>query len=250
MNRDECLTAYPNLEGANLEGAILWGANLEEANLWGANLEEANLWGANLEGANLRGATLEGANLRGANLEGANLRGTNLRGANLWGANLEGANLEGANLRGAVLRGANLWGANLRGANLEGANLWGAILRGANLWGANLRGANNIPAIVAARLLVPPEIGEFTFYKKLRDGTICKLRCPVDAKRSSATTRKLRVEFAEVLEGEGYSVYSSSFHYKPGLVVRCRVWNPDRWVECGGGIHGFLTRVEAEEYTL
>jgi hypothetical protein len=27
--------------------------------------------------------------------------------------------------------------------------------------------------------------------------------------------------------------------------VRCDTWNEDRWTECGGGIHFYLTREEA-----
>jgi hypothetical protein len=31
--------------------------------------------------------------------------------------------------------------------------------------------------------------------------------------------------------------------------VRCDKWNEDRWIECGGGIHFFLTRIEAERHS-
>jgi hypothetical protein len=47
---------------------------------------------------------------------------------------------------------------------------------------------------------------------------------------------------------EGVSVYTADIVYRVGEVVRCDVWNEDRWVECGGGIHFFLTRKEAELY--
>ena len=77
--------------------------DLERINLEGADLDWAMLAGANLMGTKLEKANLKGANLQGANLEGANLRKANLQGANLEGANLEEAIFEEANLKGAHL---------------------------------------------------------------------------------------------------------------------------------------------------
>jgi hypothetical protein len=33
-----------------------------------------------------------------------------------------------------------------------------------------------------------------------------------------------------------------------GEIVKCDKWNDDYTVECGGGIHFFITRLEAENY--
>jgi hypothetical protein len=46
----------------------------------------------------------------------------------------------------------------------------------------------------------------------------------------------------------GISLYDSKTIYTAGEVVTCDIWNPDRWVECGGGIHFYLTRIEAENH--
>lgn len=153
----------------------------------------------------------------------------------------------GANLEGADLRGANLGGANLEGANLEGANLGGANLRGANLRGAR------IDPIAAARVSLVPEVGQFDGWKKCRGGVLVRVRIPAEARRSSATSRKCRAEFVEVVEvigaEIGVSIHDGETTYKVGETVRCDRWNEDRWVECGGGIHFFLTRIEAEHYS-
>ena len=75
---------------------------------------------------------------------------------------------------------------------------------------------------------------------------------PADAKRSSATTRKCRAEFVDVLEifgaEEGVSNYNSTMVYRKNERVICDEWDNDRWNECAGGIHFFLTRQEAEVY--
>jgi hypothetical protein len=91
--------------------------------------------------------------------------------------------------------------------------------------------------------------GDLIGYKKLAGGTICKLLIPKDAKRSNATGRKCRAEYAVVLEGEGVSQHDSAFTYKVSETVRPREpFCEDRWEECASGIHFFITRDEAEEY--
>ena len=235
---------------------------IREANLYGANLYEADLRGANLYGANLYEADLRGANLRGANLYEADLRGADLRGAdlyeaNLYGANLRGADLYGANLRGADLRGANLRGADLRGANLYGADLYGADLRGADLYGADLYEAKNAELVFAQTLIVGE--GDVIGWKKCRDGMLVKLMIPADAKRHNATGRKCRAEFADVLEiidlndkrkkpTQAISQHDESVIYEVGKRMVPHHYEPNRFEECAGGIHFFITKIEAENY--
>jgi hypothetical protein len=227
----------------------------DEAESFSALVQAAVKSGANLDGANLAGANLTRANLAGANLTRANLTGANLDGANLAGANLDGANLAGANLTRANLTRANLTGANLAGANLTRANLDGANLDGANLDGANLTGAKNFSDLANAQSSIVPETGAFIGWKKCRDNVIVQLQIPADAERSNATGRKCRASKAKVLKvfgaKEGVSQNDASVVYKIGKIVKPTAknpWNPNRWIECSGGIHFFITRLEAEKY--
>lgn len=194
-----------------------------------------------------------------ADLRGANLRDADLRDADLRGANLGYANLRDADLRGAYLRYADLYVANLTGANLRGANLGHADLRGANLRGANLRGAY-ADEYTAGFHLVCPEEGAFIAFKSAESKqgkVIIKLEIPADAKRSSATTRKCRASKAVVLsvadkEGsevqEAWPEHDTNFIYRVGKTVVPDFFDDDRWKECSGGIHFFMTRAEAESY--
>ena len=229
-----------------------------------ADLREAALYGLNLCGVNLYGADLIRADLRVADLGGANLREVLLREANLSGADLREANLSGADLYGADLSGANLSGANLSGADLIGTNLSGANLYRADLYGANLRWAKNIPSY-ACRLVCPEE-GSFIGFKKARTTApdfreaIVKLLITEDAKRSSATTRKCRCDKAKVisitsLDGKenfttAYSYYDRIFQYTVGQTVVIDDFDEDRWNECSTGVHFFITREEAIDYTI
>ena len=209
--------------------------------------------------ANLRGANLYGANLRGANLREANLSGANLREANLSGANLYGANLRGADLSGVDLYGANLYGADLSGADLYGANLYGANLREVNLFGADLYGAKNGDLVKAQTVIVPE--GDIIGWKKCLDNVIVKLLIPKEAKRSNATGRKCRAEYVEVLDliygndkrkkvEKAISSHDKKTEYKKGETVKCDKWDEERFNECSGGIHFFITREEAEDYNI
>jgi hypothetical protein len=249
-------TYTPEELKAVLAEHVKWlrGEGVSRANLTGANLRDADLTGADLSGANLRYANLRYANLRDANLRDADLIGANLRDANLIGADLSGANLRYANLRYANLRDANLRDADLTGANLIGANLIGADLSYANLRDADLRDADlsnakNIPSFQICE-------GDLIVYKKV-EGKIVTLAIPKDAKRTASIVgRKCRSEYALVLEIEGHEPVISngcgngvSTLYQEGKEVLSDSYDDDWSVECSHGIHWFLTRKEAEDWT-
>ena len=252
---------------ADLRGADLSNANLSNVNLRGADLRGAYLGGADLSGTNLRGANLRGANLGDADLSGAILSNSNLVDADLSGATLSEANLSGATLGKADLSGATLSEANLSGANLSGATLGKADLSGARLYGTilvhtDLSGAkldkikyNENTTFFA---LVCPEEGDFIAWKRVNN-IIVKLSIPAEAKRSSATTRKCRCEYAKVLELQnldgtpynGDKVVNKRYVetiYKVGEIVHPDSWDDNRWNECSHGIHFFITRDEAVRY--
>ena len=118
----------------------------------------------------------------------------------------------------------------------------------ADLYGANLIGAKNIPALAVAQTSICAE-GELRVYKKTREGIVV-LQIPADAARSNATGRKCRAEYAVVLKTPNnkpaHSLHDESFVYVEGATVRPDTWCADRWQECAGGIHFYLTRAEAE----
>ena len=167
-------------------------------------------------------------------------------GANLSGAYLSGAYLDGANLGGAYLDGANLGGAYLSGAYLDGAYLSGAYLDGAYL--SEVKGGT-LPLL---RTLIVPQVGQFIGWKKCCGDVIVKLMIGKRAKRSNAHGRKCRAEYVKVIEVfgglVGISIHDKTTRYEAGKIVHCDKWNEDRWTECGGGIHFYLTREEAEAH--
>ena len=180
----------------------------------------------------------------------ADLRGAYLRGADLQGAYLRRADLQGADLQGADLRGADLQGADLRGADLRGAYLQGADLQGADLQGADLQGAAGAELALAISTHLPE--GQFDAWKKCKNDVLIRLRIPSDANRSHGASRKCRAEFVEVLEvigaDKGVSIHDNKTEYIVGQTVRCHSWDDDRWNTCAGGIHFYLTRLEAEAH--
>lgn len=226
-------------------------------------LKKHEMWIRNEKGgerADLRGANLCGANLCGADLHGADLYGADLYGADLHGANLRGADLREANLYRADLCGANLYGADLRDADFLEANLYGVDLHEVNFYGANFYGAKNVPFIP----MVCPDTGSFTGWKKCinvnSELVIVKLIILEEAKRSSGTTRKCRASKVFVKEiqdiignrigGEAHSFYSFDFIYKEGDTIEVPDFCEDRFDECNKGIHFFINRQEAVNYTF
>ena len=161
------------------------------------------------------------------------------------------AGIAAAGLPTQWLPAINLSWANLSEANLSGAYLSEADLSGAYLRGAYLRGAKDIPAFANAQTVIVPE-GQIVGWKKCRDNVIVKLIIPAEARRSNATGRKCRAEYADVAEvigaEAGISRQDGMTEYRVGQRVTCDKWCEDRWEECAGGIHFFITRDEAEAY--
>ncbi|RLC32202.1 MAG: hypothetical protein DRH37_01220 [Deltaproteobacteria bacterium] len=160
-----------------------------------------------------------------------------------------------------LLQDVNFTGANLREANLKGAFLVLANFKDATLIGANFQNACLIDAnFTLAKYnhdtigIHPAPEGDLIGWGS-KAGVLVKLLIPAAAKRSCSTGRKHRAEYAKCIR-----VYNSSksvkvtnsydtLEYVEGNTVTCHSWNDNRWEECTGGIHFFLTRQEAESYT-
>ena len=124
------------------------------------------------------------------------------------------------------------------------AYLRGAYLQGANLQGANLQGAK-LPHYQI------PQHGELRVYKKA-SGKIVLLKIPSWAQRTAALVgRKCRASIALVLAIEGDSAVTTerNMTYEIGKYAKPDSYDPDPRVECSHGIHFFLTRAEAEEFS-
>lgn len=194
----------------------------------------------------------------GVNWNWANLTGTNLSGVNLSWAFLTRANLSYANLTGTNLSWASLCFADLLWVNLFIAKLVGAILNWANLSYAYLRWTDitdiKYDEYTLFLAMQCPEEWDFIWWKKCKDNIIVKLKIPAEAKRSSATSRKCRAEFVEVLEvfwwDVGVSNYDNKVIYKKWEIVKCHEREEDRLIECWWWIHFFITRREAELYQI
>ena len=172
------------------------------------------------------------------------------QGADLFDADLSGADLSGADLFDANLSRADLSDANLSRADLSDANLSGADLSRANLYCADLYDAIDAELTIARTRIIGE--GDLIGYKKCCGGKIVKLLIPKEAKRSHAFGRKCRAEFADVLEiSQGKSAKSQrdeTFVYKVGERVTPKDWSDDWRQECAGGIHFYITRIEAENH--
>lgn len=126
-----------------------------------------------------------------------------------------------------------------------------AVIARADLVDANLAGAKRTElAIARTRILAE---GAIVGWKKCQNDVIVKLTVPAEAKRSHAFGRKCRAEYADVIEvigaKTGTSLYDGKTKYTPGSRVTCDTWCDDWRIECGGGIHFYITREEAEAHS-
>jgi hypothetical protein len=252
-----CLSGA-DLHGVDLRNADLRGLVLRNANLSKADFYNANLTGAELFQSDLSGCELSTARLVSANLQEANLSKALLCAAELFETNLNRADLSEADLRGADLREANLFGAKLFKTELTGVNLAGAYLHRAIF--DDVRHLD----LIFAKLNIIPE-GDIIGWKKARSklngiDIVVKLLIPKGVRRTNATGRKCRSESAIDIghftihgvklddEHTAISNHDAEFEYHVGRTVKCDNWDENRWEECSGGIHWFISRVEAENY--
>ena len=160
------------------------------------------------------------------------------------------ANLSGADLSGANLSRADLSGANLSDAYLSRADLSRANLSEANLSEANLSGAENSELPIARTRILSE--GALIGWKKCKNAVLVKIRIPEEARRSHAFGRKCRAEFVDVLEiinaNEAKGLHDGTL-YTVGARITCHKWDVDWTQECAGGIHFYITRIEAENHS-
>lgn len=128
-----------------------------------------------------------------------------------------------------------------------------------NYANAEFRNCDKVPDLPMAC----PRKGEFIAYKKCRfdyfmtSPVIVKLLVPEDALRSSATSNKIRVSKAKVLDIRklngtkvdfAYSTFDPCFEYRVGKTVEVPDFDTNRYKQCAPGIHCFMTEEEALEY--
>lgn len=119
--------------------------------------------------------------------------------------------------------------------------------------------------------MICPSEGAFIGWKKVkiapREDGIVKLLIPADAKRCSAGGKKCRCDKAIVLGiwrlsydesclkeeiEEAYSFYDHLFRYKRGDVITPtgKSFDDNRWEECSSGIHFFVDKQVAIDYSF
>lgn len=215
-----------------------------KADLSYANLGNVNLYGVDLLFANLHRAYLHQANLFSANLYGADLSEAILANADLRYADLRYANLENIKCDECItFCDTNVLGANLNRACFEKCSLWGLL---------NLDQTED-PAkgYRTGKILTEPIIG----YKKCRDvigkSTIVTLEIPRGAIVFSINGSKCRTNKAKVIAIDGANRAISYYKYMTYYVGdEFTIYDFDCQynIECGEGIHFFLTKEEAKDY--
>jgi hypothetical protein len=181
--------------------------------------------------------------------------------------NFNGANLSGASFLRCNLTKAHFENCNLSGVRFERCNLTNAFFEEDCLVGGMTTKLSTLTKTnFPGSAQICPEVGSFHAFKKVKDRNdnrfVIELLVSKHSKRLNAYgSRKCRCERAKVLRvlpaknrlkpvGTNLlSIHTHAFIYKVGEWVEAKL-DENRNVECAGGIHFFLTRQEAEEYTI
>lgn len=253
------------LTGAIFDGASLSDADLTRADLNGAQMSHVHMMHACLEDASLhcvimRRAVLWESNFKRADLKGAVLTCSELCDCTFELAEMECADLDYTNLDNTVFNGANLSFARIKHTTFSYyADFLGADVTNTDLYDCDLDEESFAEAIGFHPYMRCPEEGSFIAWKKCRDDHIVKLLIPETAERTGASVHNCRASEAKVLEiwnpdnepcDTAVSCADEDFIYRKGEMVYPREAFDAHLLTSGSGIHFFLTRAEAEQYTI
>ncbi len=266
-------------DGTNLE-AVLKAHRSYLANVKNEDGSRADFSGEVLEDLDFSMRELAGADFFGTTIKNCNFCDANLKFSDFSNASIGNSRFSRAQIYAANLTNSHFWCCQMDNVNLESACMRYARLRYGDFENAVISPTTDLCGLNVAHVknmfYVPmacPEEGEFIAWKKCvavdRDGTglhkevIVKLKIPKRARRSSALGRKCRASEAIVLAIQdlkgndisrkvaAFSSYCNDFAYELGKTVIPREpFDDDRWNECSTGIHFFINRKEAVDYSL
>lgn len=243
-----------------------------------ADFSFCSLKGLNFHGLNLGKANFENSDLHDCDFNSASLSMAQFNGSEFYRCTFGLAKLDGVGFIGAKIFDCDFFGANVCSVQFIGASIGYTNFKNAQINdrtcfnGATARMLKDMPYIP----MICPEEGEFVAWKVVCATTgdvddrlhyvpvLVKLMIPADAKRTSGFGRKCRASKAEVLgfydldghmfnRNSCYGIHSYfdwDFNYEVGKIVEPEeAFNEDRWSECASGIHFFMNRREAIEYS-
>lgn len=168
----------------------------------------------------------------------------------------DGANLFNTCFFGTLFKNCNFSYADIRRASFDECTFENCTFDNCKYQESEFKNCDKVPDFPMAC----PRKGEFIAYKKCvfnESFVIVTLSVPEDALRSSATSNKIRVSKAKVIDirkpdntkiHHAYSTYDPDFVYRVGETVKVPDFDTDRYRQCAPGIHCFMTKEEALEY--
>ncbi len=222
---------YVDLSEAQLQGANLEAALLQHAEFYGADLEEANLSEAQLEGASFHRAFLEHVNFTYAKLENADLSEALLYSANLSMAHLKEVSLRGAVLENVSLREAQLENVDLKGVDLANDKHVGPYIADAIWEGINLTVVEWSQVKILGDEYVARQSQDRGGRKKDKETRLDEYEAAVRANR----------QLAVVLEDQGLNEDAARFAYRAQVLQRHALWRQRNfWKWLGSAILALL----------
>lgn len=234
-------------------------------------------------GVNMTRADLGKAVFIRCSFDKANLSSTDMRCSSFFKCSFVDADLSHSSMMSSDFGLCNFTGSNLSNTDMRCSSFFDcsfvdADLSRSSMMDSDFSCCSGIPEDSSIVPLACPEEGSFIGWKKVYEFDRCctstsildedhfkayivKLLIPEDALRSSATGRKCRCSKAKVLDicsldgkehpdmVRNYMVFTDSVTYRTGEFVYPDKFDPYRWNECSNGIHFFITREEAVNFS-
>jgi len=211
----------------------------------------------------IRHVIFENRNMEKIQFINCKICGSTFRNCSMQFVRFNGCNISAVDFRNVDLSYSEWLDTYVNHVNMPESVFLKANFRKTHIFDVDFSTANmsdiNIDYTVTG-LQDAPE-GDLVMYGK-KHGWIVTMLIPKEAKRSWATTRKLRAEYVKTLEidpSRGYTrsrlIHSSHRSksivvYEVGKMTYPDSWDDNRWNECSHGIHGFLDKREAVTWSL
>lgn len=250
---------YASLIQSKFIKTKLMGADFSCADLHGSKFRESSIQCANFESSNMDNTSLKKVNGNSANFSFTLFKSVLISHSVLKNAIFTGSNMPYASFNSVLFTNSIFYNTELVMAKIINSDINGVIFTGANLEKSIIQN-NKINNETTGLAMVCPEEGSFIGYKKAKNNIVV-LEITRDAKRCSSTTLKCRCSKAKVLRIEDLndkisviksipSDYDQNFIYEVGKIVEVPDFDENRWNECSNGIHFFINKEVAKNYSL
>ena len=265
-----------DLRKADFSGAKLYRANFVDCNLTGAIFDNSNIGCSIFFDCTMEAASFKNSELYDVDFRNVSLRNTNFEESDLYDLDFDATDFNGSIFCSSILncfsfvKDVNLTNTDFSNCTFNSITFHECPLSGSKFNNIKFNKSyfcdTDMTDVEGLPEMVCPEEGSFIGYKKVLDrpakkSFIITLEIPEDAERLSSFDNDCRCSKAKVLSIESLdddkdivqsitNMHYVKTAYTVGEMVYPDSYNSDRWKKYSNGIHFFMSKEEAVNFSF